>query len=218
MHATAWRRFREPLEQDRQFGPLRTSAENPRDEMRRSGGEASTDTWVGTVHAGGDGPGLSAHPAVSIGGEVNTDGQAAADRNSGKAVKQAEAAELWDEPEELHTRPGAEVADVFRVFGPEYRWQVGSALSVQQDRVLRELMACRTEAMGKHVWGCDACGSEVELFMSCNNRHCPKCQAKKRREWAERMQKRLLPVDYWHVIYAVPSDVTRCSCVPEPGP
>jgi len=44
-------------------------------------------------------------------------------------------------------RPALTVADVFRQFGPEYRSLHGRELTVQQDRVLRELMACRTEAI-----------------------------------------------------------------------
>lgn len=41
-------------------------------------------------------------------------------------------------------RLSLEVADIFHRFGPEYRRLYGNRLSVPQDRVLRELMVCRT--------------------------------------------------------------------------
>ena len=56
-------------------------------------------------------------------------------------------------------RPALTVADVFRQFGQEYRSLYGRELTVQQDRALRELMVCRTDAMGFHLWRCDACGA-----------------------------------------------------------
>ena len=47
--------------------------------------------------------------------------------------------------------------------------------------------------MGSHVWQCDQCGVRAELFNSCNNRHCPKCQTQNRKDWAARLQADLLP-------------------------
>jgi hypothetical protein len=104
-----------------------------------------------------------------------------------------------------------EVADIFRCFGPQYREQYGEALPVQQDRALRELMVCRTSVMGLHRWKCDHCAAQVDLFNSCNNRHCPKCQSKYRRTWAEKLQADLLPVQYRHVILTVPRPLSEFS-------
>ena len=129
-------------------------------------------------------------------------------------------AELWygqgsggEECEGFHSpqklaRPALTVADVFRQFSQEYRSLHGHELTVQQDRVLRELMVCRTEVMGFHRWECDACGAQVELFNSCNNRHCPTCQAQYRRQWAHEIQSCLLPVEYYHVMMTAPRPVT----------
>ena len=64
-------------------------------------------------------------------------------------------------------RPALQVADIFRRFGPEYRSEFGHALTVQQDRALREILVCRTEALGLRRWQCDACGVHTELFNSC---------------------------------------------------
>ncbi|MGM0488697.1 MAG: transposase zinc-binding domain-containing protein [Planctomycetota bacterium] len=43
----------------------------------------------------------------------------------------------------------------------------------RQEHVLRDLMACRTAAMGEHEWRCDTCGQTYVHFNSCANRHCP---------------------------------------------
>jgi hypothetical protein len=101
------------------------------------------------------------------------------------------------------------VADIFRRFAQEYRRQFGRKLTVQQDRALRELMVCRTDVMGWHLWECDTCGARAELFNSCKNRHCPKCQRQNRKDWAAKLQADLLPIEYHHVIFTVPRPVTR---------
>ena len=105
------------------------------------------------------------------------------------------------------------MADIFHRFGLEYRRQFGSKLTVPQDRALRELMVCRTEAMGWHLWECDTCGAQAELFNSCKNRHCPKCQRQNRKDWAAKLQADLLPIEYHHVIFTVPRPVTLFAMV-----
>ena len=62
---------------------------------------------------------------------------------------------------------------------------------------MRELMVCRTGVMGWHLWECDTCGAQAELFNSCKNRHCPKCQRQNRKDWAARLQADLLPLEYY---------------------
>ena len=109
--------------------------------------------------------------------------------------------------------PALEVADIFRRFAQEYRRQFGRKLTVQQDRALRELMVCRTDMMGWHLWECDTCGARAELFNSCKNRHCPKCQRQNRKDWAAKLQADLLPIEYHHVIFTVPRPVTLFAMV-----
>jgi len=106
-------------------------------------------------------------------------------------------------------RPRLTVADIFRVFGPAYRRKVGSALTGQQDRVLRELMVCRTEVLGGHQWTCPECGIVVELFNSCGNRHCPACGSRERRKWAARVRGDVLPIEYLHLILTLPHELTE---------
>ena len=109
--------------------------------------------------------------------------------------------------------PALEVADVFRRFSGEYRKLTGHALTTEQDRVLREIMVCRTPVMGTHRWRCQSCRQELELCNSCNNRNCPTCQGQYRYEWAEKLNQDLLPIEYHHVIFTAPQDISRFSLV-----
>ena len=95
-----------------------------------------------------------------------------------------------------------EVADILRAHGEAYRLQ--HPVSPEQAAVMRRLVACRTAALGGHVDSCDACGFARISYNSCRDRHCPKCQSTKRAEWLEQRFQRLLPVDYFHVVFTLP--------------
>lgn len=80
-------------------------------------------------------------------------------------------------------------------------------LSEAQRKVLRDVMACRTSVLGGRVDVCAACGDEKVVFHSCRNRHCPACQALTQARWVEGRMARLLPTDYFHVVFTVPDDL-----------
>jgi hypothetical protein len=73
-----------------------------------------------------------------------------------------------------------------------------------QLRTLGALMRCRTAAMGGHVDACSDCGSLRISYNSCRNRHCPKCQGRKREQWIVAREAELLPVPYFHVVFTLP--------------
>jgi hypothetical protein len=81
------------------------------------------------------------------------------------------------------------------------------SVSPQQARVLDAIVACRTAALGGHLSACDTCGHEVISYNSCRNRHCPKCQALNQARWVERRQADLLPVEYHHVVFTIPTEL-----------
>jgi len=66
---------------------------------------------------------------------------------------------------------------------------------------------CRTAALGGHVEGCEDCGHKRIAYNSCRNRHCPKCQAAKAREWLAAREADLLPVGYFHVVFSIPAEL-----------
>jgi hypothetical protein len=100
-----------------------------------------------------------------------------------------------------------EVADVIRAHGSSYLETYGSSTSADQKRVLCHLAACRTAALGGHKKKCDRCGHEEIAYNSCRNRHCPKCQGAARMEWLEARAQELLPVEYFHTIFTLPSTI-----------
>jgi hypothetical protein len=94
------------------------------------------------------------------------------------------------------------VAEVIRKFGERYaRLQHVSGDSL---RILRDLVQCRTAALGGHKRVCDHCRHEEISYNSCRNRHCPKCQAQARARWVDRRTKDLLEVPYFHVVFTLP--------------
>jgi hypothetical protein len=78
------------------------------------------------------------------------------------------------------------------------------ALSEAQRKVLRAIATCRTAVLGGHLDVCTECGFERPVYLSCRNRHCPACQALSQARWMERRLARLLPTDYFHVVFTVP--------------
>jgi hypothetical protein len=99
----------------------------------------------------------------------------------------------------------AELAVVVRACAAAYRERHG--LSYGEERVLRAIAACRTEAMGGHVSACDNCGARQYHYHSCRNRHCPKCQARAKEQWLNRQRAQLLPVPYFHVVFTLPHEL-----------
>ena len=87
---------------------------------------------------------------------------------------------------------------------PAFLDTYGDTTSPEQRRVLRDLVRCRTAALGGHVEACDGCGHQRIAYNSCRNRHCPKCQAATRAAWLQERAAELLPVDYFHVVLTLP--------------
>lgn len=80
-------------------------------------------------------------------------------------------------------------------------------LSAHQRRALFDIAACRTSALGGHRALCDACGHQVVSFNSCSNRHCPQCQSLAQAQWVDEREADLLPVEYFHVVCTIPSEL-----------
>jgi Putative transposase/Transposase zinc-binding domain len=100
-------------------------------------------------------------------------------------------------------RPRLEIGDILRAHAAAY--SARHPVSAYQAAVLRRLAACRTAALGGHVDACDRCGFTRISYNSCRDRHCPKCQAAKRAAWLQTRLERLLPVEYFHVVFTLPA-------------
>ena len=106
------------------------------------------------------------------------------------------------------SRPRLEVADIFRAHGPAYRRAHSQHLNLPQLKVMSAIETCRTAALGGHVSACTKCGHQHIAYNSCRNRHCPKCQGSAAQDWMQARMEDLLPVEYFHVIFTLPSQIT----------
>ena len=102
-------------------------------------------------------------------------------------------------------KPRLELADIFRTHGPAY----GQAhrLPSTHHKVIRDIQACRTAALGGHREHCHRCGFARIAYNSCRNRHCPKCQTLTKARWLEARRAELLPVPYFHLVFTLPHDL-----------
>jgi hypothetical protein len=98
-----------------------------------------------------------------------------------------------------------EVQDIFQSFGANYIDTHHPPPHVQ--KVIRAIQNCRTSALGGHTDICGECGYTHISYNSCRNRHCPKCQALSKERWIEARQLELLPVQYFHVVFTLPSEL-----------
>jgi hypothetical protein len=105
-------------------------------------------------------------------------------------------------------RPALEVADIIRAHGAEFRRRFAAILNPTQAKALRDLGRCRTAELGGHTERCLDCGHERLAYNSCRNRHCPKCQALTRARWLAGQVGHLLPVEYFHLVFTLPAELS----------
>jgi predicted Zn-ribbon and HTH transcriptional regulator len=108
-------------------------------------------------------------------------------------------------------RHALEVADIFRAHGPAYRRANAGHLSLSQLKVMSAIEACRTKALGGHVAACTKCGHQHIAYNSCKNRHCPKCQGPTARDWLAAREEELLPVEYFHLVFTLPTEIAHIA-------
>ncbi|PVY35593.1 IS91 family transposase [Pontibacter virosus] len=106
-------------------------------------------------------------------------------------------------------RPRFEVAQVLQKHWSAVESSTG--INSWQLRTLGAIMRCRTQAMGGHVDACSDCGQVRVSYNSCRNRHCPKCQGRKREQWIQARQAELLPVPYFHVVFTLPDTLNQLA-------
>jgi predicted Zn-ribbon and HTH transcriptional regulator len=104
-----------------------------------------------------------------------------------------------------------ELADIFRAHQKDFLTRWNPVLSREQRRALRDIRDCRTAVLGGHLQQCDQCGHRVNVYNSCRNRHCPKCQATARAKWLAQRQAELLPAPYFHVVFTLPPQIGRLA-------
>ena len=106
-------------------------------------------------------------------------------------------------------QPKYEVADIFNLYGEEYRRN--NKLTTDQLNVMYAIEHCRTAEYGFHADVCDNCGHIEKAYNSCRNRHCPKCQGIAKRKWVEARINELLPVAHHHATFTLPNQISVLS-------
>jgi hypothetical protein len=103
----------------------------------------------------------------------------------------------------------AELAEIFRRYGPDYIDRFGLRMLPSHLRAMDDIIACRTEQMGGHLYRCEDpdCEHLVYAYHSCGNRSCPKCGQDKTQRWMEKQYQRLLPTHYFLVTFTLPAEL-----------
>jgi len=76
---------------------------------------------------------------------------------------------------------------------------------------MHAIEVCRTAVLGGHKDQCDHCGHLEISYNSCRNRHCPKCQTLRKEKWIEARSEDLLPIEYFHVVFTLPSELNHLA-------
>src|SRR5262245_14023144 len=99
------------------------------------------------------------------------------------------------------------IHEIFSTFGPEYLQRYATAMPKIHRKVIRAIIACRTEACGIAFYQCDSCAEPSQFFRSCGNRHCPTCQYNKTQQWLEKQITRQLPGHHFLITFTVPEQL-----------
>lgn len=101
------------------------------------------------------------------------------------------------------------LADVVREHGPAYQARFGASLMPSHVRAMRDIVGCRSTAMGGHLEHCTGCGERHLIYHSCRNRACARCGAERAAQWVSRQQDLLLPVPYFHIVFTLPAELRQ---------
>lgn len=104
-----------------------------------------------------------------------------------------------------HQRPT--MADILRSYGDAYIKKYENNVLPSHKKTISDIIKCRTEALGGHVYECPD-HHEVEYkYHSCYNRHCPQCQNDQATEWLANEQKQLINVPYFLIGFTLPEQL-----------
>lgn len=98
---------------------------------------------------------------------------------------------------------------IFRCYAPQYLEKFANRIMPSHRRAIRDIINCRTLALGWHIDQCTSCKSHHLFFHSCYNRVCPQCQNNQAETWLRERQTELLRLGnrFFHVVFTVPSEL-----------
>lgn len=80
-------------------------------------------------------------------------------------------------------------------------------LNAYQKRHLMALARCRTKYLGGRKLQCSVCAKTQIVYNSCRNRHCPLCQNSQKEQWIAARENDVLPIQYFHLVFTLPSEL-----------
>jgi len=108
------------------------------------------------------------------------------------------------------------LAEIVRRFGDSYLERRGGRVPAHQRKALRAIERCRTRRLGGVLRECAHCGHAHVRWHSCRNRHCPRCGARKQREWVRARLRELPPAPCAHLVFTVPAALAdHCRADPK---
>lgn len=98
--------------------------------------------------------------------------------------------------------------ELLRRFTPKFmRWDGPAAAQVKS--VLSKILLCRTSILKGHLYRCKGCQSEINVYNSCGDRHCPQCSGARRADWMNKSSEVIVPgVPYFQLIFTMPSELS----------
>ena len=80
----------------------------------------------------------------------------------------------------------------------------GDVLDEWERRVVSRALACRTPALGCHMYECEDCHVVRLIPHSCKTSFCSSCGAARTDAWCRELLSDLLDVDYRHLVFTLP--------------
>jgi len=98
---------------------------------------------------------------------------------------------------------------VQKIFQRFYQSSLGRyKVSYQQAKAAKNIINCKTSALGGHVASCD-CGHVEAYYNSCRDRHCPMCQGVTKAMWVDQRCKDAIDAPHFHVVFTMPQELHR---------
>jgi Putative transposase/Transposase zinc-binding domain len=105
------------------------------------------------------------------------------------------------------------LASICEHYLDRYKQRFAASTTTNQWSALNAIVGCRTEQYGEMVLSCNDCSWQSRCHRSCGHRACNQCQHHSTRQWLERQEKKLLPVDYFMVTFTVPRELRALAKV-----
>ena len=100
-----------------------------------------------------------------------------------------------------------ELASICEHYLDRYKQRFAATTTTNQWSALNAILGCRTEQYGEMALSCNSCSWQSRCYRSCGHRACNQCQHHSTRQWLERQEKKLLPVDYFMVTFTLPREL-----------